>query len=347
MISFLRVLLILFWAVLVANSAYTQDEDVRLHVEDGQVKKLPFRIFVINKPLEGKKPLLWLEMKDLETEGEREDLEPPPWKPLFVSDDQTLVIERDGAKTTEKGTLMVFDLDKMHMKYWQTMRRVTPILEWEEDGARTKITNMDEVSIGYLPPAMVYVTFLCLIMCLILGLLSKQGSGSALALLCDKEGYLSLSRLQMGSWTLAVGGVVLIFGLIFSTVPDIPNTLVALMGISLATSLVKGMVGGDETKEVETEKTDRSMDKVKPKLFQLIANVRANGQMVFSLPKAQMLFWTIINIGIFIFKSIEERKMWEVPEQMVILMGMSQATYVTAETMGKGGKKKQENNGTD
>jgi hypothetical protein len=47
-----------------------------------------------------------------------------------------------------------------------------------------------------------------------------------------------------------------------------------------------------------------------------------------SLAKAQMLFWTVLLLLLFITKSILDGEIWEVPWGLVALMGFSQAGYL-------------------
>ena len=47
-----------------------------------------------------------------------------------------------------------------------------------------------------------------------------------------------------------------------------------------------------------------------------------------SLAKAQMLFWTVLLLVLFVSKSILDGAIWEVPWALVALMGFSQAGYL-------------------
>jgi hypothetical protein len=47
-----------------------------------------------------------------------------------------------------------------------------------------------------------------------------------------------------------------------------------------------------------------------------------------SLAKAQMLFWTVLLLVLFVSKSILDGVVWEVPWALVALMGFSQAGYL-------------------
>jgi hypothetical protein len=47
-----------------------------------------------------------------------------------------------------------------------------------------------------------------------------------------------------------------------------------------------------------------------------------------SLAKAQMMFWTLLLVVIFVSKSILDGVIWDVPWPLVALMGFSQAGYL-------------------
>jgi hypothetical protein len=47
-----------------------------------------------------------------------------------------------------------------------------------------------------------------------------------------------------------------------------------------------------------------------------------------SLAKAQMQFWTVLLLVLFILKSILDGAIWEIPWPLVALMGFSQAGYL-------------------
>jgi hypothetical protein len=53
---------------------------------------------------------------------------------------------------------------------------------------------------------------------------------------------------------------------------------------------------------------------------------RKDGEL--SIAKAQMVFWTGLMLILFVTKSVLDGALWEVPWQMVTLMGMSQAGYL-------------------
>jgi hypothetical protein len=52
-----------------------------------------------------------------------------------------------------------------------------------------------------------------------------------------------------------------------------------------------------------------------------------------SIAKIQVLIWTAITLTLFIYLSIKEGELWEVPNELVILMGISQATFLGRQQM--------------
>jgi len=55
---------------------------------------------------------------------------------------------------------------------------------------------------------------------------------------------------------------------------------------------------------------------------------KQSGRREVSVAKAQMIFWTVLTLVVFVAKSVTDGTLWPVPWQMVALMGMSQAGYV-------------------
>ena len=52
-----------------------------------------------------------------------------------------------------------------------------------------------------------------------------------------------------------------------------------------------------------------------------------------SIAKAQMLFWTLTTLSLFVVKSLLEGELWDVPTQLVALMGVSQAGFLSRKEM--------------
>ena len=139
--------------------------------------------------------------------------------------------------------------------------------------------------------------------------------------------HLSLAKAQIALWTLAIGGAVFGLGLVHLDVPDVPNSLVVLMGLSLSTGGVRYYALGKARQLPAAGTGDGDNEQTSPSIGDLIC-VGQGTDRTLSLPKAQMLAWTLIVGGLFVFKSIVEGSLWNVPIEMVALMGVSQIAYV-------------------
>lgn len=128
---------------------------------------------------------------------------------------------------------------------------------------------------------------------------------------------------------MVVGG----YGMLKLEVPDIPDTLVILMGMSLVTGGISYVKSGEKRIPggVETNKPETLPSKVKisPHLSDLVCIVDHQGSEQLSLARAQMVFWTGLTVFLFMVKSVLDGVLWDIPLEMVGLMGMSQAAYLS------------------
>jgi len=230
----------------------------------------------------------------------------------------------DGVEMTKVGTLMLFDLSGSKMHWFQPAKRYSPTLHWQNDGVKQQSIGNSEIyvvnRIGVFFWTVLLVSFL--VGCI--SAWSKRTHGSLLGLLCDTDGSLSLWRVQVAAWTVTIGGLVSGFGLTRLDVPVIPESLMALMGMSLGTAGVSHYQ--TEKKRAVTGVCKAQHDR---SWVDLICAISADGSRKLSLPHAQMLFWTVLLLVIFITKSSMNGALWNVPWEMVALMGMSQAGYLT------------------
>jgi hypothetical protein len=155
--------------------------------------------------------------------------------------------------------------------------------------------------------------------------LSWRAKGNPLYLLCGLDRHLSLWRSQVAAWTVAVGSMVTAYGLIRLEIPDVPDSLVTLMGLSLATGGLRYVTTKGDERKVALADPQR-----KPKLTDLVLTHEEDTKKdELSITKAQMIFWTVLMLLLFSIKSALDGVLWDVPWQMVALMGMSQAGYVS------------------
>jgi len=298
---------------------------VRLYMPDGQLKTHPIKVFINQDIPRSMHPKLQLTGSHAITEKQEE--ENYLRKPMVLARNQEWVEVRRGSKISSTGTLMLFDLSNYPIPFYKATMRLTPTLVWVENGKK-KVKHVaigsSEVYLGNSIGAFGWVFLLIGTLVIFIMGMAKKAKGSALDLLCDSDGSLSLWRTQIATWTVAIGGVVAGYGLIRLQVPNIPESLVALMGMSLGTG---GISHYQTHKKKPAPKT--SAAKVSPILSDLICDILPNGERELSLSRAQMLFWTVLVLAIFVVKSAMDGDAWNVPWELVALMGISQVGYLS------------------
>lgn len=342
-------LLLLF--LLSINTVKTQVSSSKpvLIMADGQLRSHPVKVFVANANIITEmKPELYLIGIYQSTRIQFGDMlnSAHPFKPYQVASDQTMSYNIDGIPITLTGTMMIFSLDTIKMKINDAGMRVLPVLRWisketkTKDGKTeieyTKIISENEIYIGNGIGAIFYTIILLIVITLIIFAFEWVRKKRPLDVIRTYDGNISLSLTQMALWTLAVGAMVFAFGLMHLDVPDIPDSLIVLMGLSVAT----GAVGHYQThmlkdldkclgREINNKKSSK-------KYFSGLAsiiNITIENKEYPSIAKAQYLFWTLTTIILFVYKSAVEGRLWSVPEELVFLMGISQGSYLVRNQM--------------
>ena len=191
------------------------------------------------------------------------------------------------------------------------MLRVTPVVSWTEAGVSRTVVGEHAVTIGDVVAALAW-TFVVvgLTLLLVFGLAKRSGT-NPLLLFAGVHGHLSLAQSQIACWTIAVGGVVLGYGLIRLQIPDILESLLGLMGASLATGGAgffkdgQNKANAEKARAVFVQRTLAWLD--------LVRTYKTGRPPELSLAKAQMLFWAVFLLALFVLKSILEGAIWEVP----------------------------------
>ncbi len=278
---------------------------IRVYMPDGQLKSHSVRVYVKENIYLWQNPKLELLRNNAQSSiGET--------TAKFVAPNQEWIEVIDGQNITEKGTLMLFDINSMRFGC-KSMTRVTPVVSWN-DGKRIAI-GAREVNVGNITAAVLWTIFF---VGLVLATLIRLSHNKPLLFLSGADGHLSLAKTQVACWTVAVGFVVLSYGLIRLDIPNIPQSLLALMGASLVTG---GVASFQDDKQAESKTGSGSS-----RLRDLVRAHAADGHI--SLAKAQMLFWTVLLLLLFVTKSLLDGSIWEVPWELVALMGFSQAGYL-------------------
>jgi len=230
-----------------------------------------------------------------------------------------------GRTVNRKGTMLIFDTSAMSLD-GRAMTRVQPQLTWKDAGVERCAIGAGEVNVGDIVFAMIWTGAAVLIAIAVIVLLARLKKTNPICLLTGVDGHLALSQAQIACWTIAVGGVVLGYGLIRRMIPDVPQSLLGLMGASLATGGVAYFSDAKKAAAAAVAGTPvPGRQWAWGDLIQIFPN---GGPPELSLAKAQMLFWTALLMVLFVSKSILEGQIWEVPWPLVALMGFSQLGYL-------------------
>ncbi|HLP75871.1 MAG TPA: hypothetical protein VK327_03060, partial [Candidatus Paceibacterota bacterium] len=218
----------------------------QLFVPDGQLLHRPIQVYVSGTNLDERADPV-LRLLEVYSSQNELHLHTNIWKPFFVAGGQSWTERVSGQTISRDGTILMFDLRDYELPFYKSTTRVTPVLSWT--GTATNETAAPPTAIVGKP---VYLgrglqafgwTFLAVgtLVALIAGLCKikagekKKSIKGLLSLISGPDNYMSLWRTQLVAWTLAVGGMVFFFGIIQLQVPKIPETLVALMGMSVVT----------------------------------------------------------------------------------------------------------------
>jgi hypothetical protein len=216
---------------------------------------------------------------------------------------------------------------------YKAMLRVRPVVYWKEGDISRIAVGESEVNIGNIVAALCWTTSIVGFAVLVIIVLSRRGGGYPLLLLTGVDGHLSLAQTQIACWTVVVGGVVLGYGMIKLDIPSVPPSLIVLMGASLATG---GIAFFQDAQKQQTAVNAGVVPVQRVLAWGDLVRVFPAGQASeLSLAKAQMLFWTLLLIVLFVAKSILDGAIWEVPWALVALMGFSQAGYLAPKLTGQ------------
>lgn len=293
-----------------------------IYMPDGQLHSHPIRVYVTANIPPNPKPKLRLLRSRAVSEAVDEDDELKV--PVIVAPGQQWMESFEGEQFPRSGTLLLFDLSELDFQY-KAMLRVMPIVTWTDGDVERTVVGSSEVNIGNIVWTLIWTLLIVGVALAVILKLSWRSGGRPLLFLTGANGRLSLAQTQIALWTVAVGGVVLAYGLIKLDIPDIPDSLLVLMGASLAT----GGIGFFKDRHNHQAAVNAGATPPRPELGDLVRVFRPKDQCLeFSLAKAQMLFWTVLLLVLFLAKSSLDGEIWAVPWELVALMGFSQAGFL-------------------
>lgn len=205
-----------------------------VEMPDGQLESANLRVWLPQPlPVPGR---IWLCLLTSHTAIDGVAKQLPALELALMAQGSHLVPVADGPAVAQAGTLLMFKSRTDLLPLWKPVMRVRPLLIWASaDGSLHQLIGGRDVHIGQAPAAWALTAVGLLLFFGVMVGLTRRGP-SMVGMLMGDDGHLSLSKLQMGLWTLAVGMVVLYFAILRLDVPSVPESLVALMGMSLATT---------------------------------------------------------------------------------------------------------------
>lgn len=327
--SRMTVIAALSLALLIPKLAGAAETTVEMWMPDGQLMTNPVRIYVTrNISLDMKPTLQLIGSHSITTKqaGESRAI-----APQLVAPDQTWEGPASGGNRIQRsGSVLLFDLSTFPIPKFKSMMRLTPVLRWSEGGQPHTVISDRPVNLGN--PVTAWATSTAVMAATLLAIVAILRKRVGFLLLGDDR-RLSLSRIQIAAWTLAVGTIVFGHGLIQLDVPTIPESIVTLLGLSLVT----GGISYLRPKHADPAPVPPVLPAppfpetppappvppVRWSLSDLLCDDR-----VPSISRAQMLFWTVLMVSLFVVKSVLNGVVWEVPWAMVALMGISQGGYL-------------------
>jgi hypothetical protein len=322
------------------------DSQASLYVPDGQLLSIPVKVYVssVNLDLIAKPRL---QLAGFKAHDRTTVTELKKWEPFLATPNQSWTEKVEGQNVTRRGTLLMFDLNQLKLDWYKSTMRVAPILTWEP--ADPQPSNGTElvgnwVYLGSRCNAAFWTVIAIGLLVGIIWRMARVHKKSVLHLISGLDGYMSLWRTQLAVWTLAVGSMVFLFGIIQLDVPRIPESLVVLMGMAVATGSLSAIAGKTDHPSPDTapEQTNpatpdptpassaaKRTPAPKPLWSHLISTFNSETRQVgLSVAKAQMVFWTGVIVVLFVVKSLLSGELWAVPWELVTLTGVSQAGYV-------------------
>ncbi len=158
-----------------------------------------------------------------------------------------------------------------------------------------------------------------LLLVLLLTVLVKSDAG--INFFQSPDGAVSVSKVQVWLWTMAIIFAYVYLFLWQGPPEKFPDSLWELMGISaLSTGTARYIA-------VVTGKTPAPAVKEKIKKQNWLVSMLSDDAEP-SMMRLQMFGWTLVTVFLFLMYVDKEQKLWDVPQTLVILMGISHAGYL-------------------
>lgn len=252
--------------------------------------------------------------------------------PKTITHGDTITIEGQGFSKDGATTIVKIDNQQIEFKKVESKNKITVKVDTDPMPENIKTTGEYERSVvvavdsqesqpytvnqltwdvvrkaRVFVPALIYLALIGLIV------LSIKGS-----VFRSETGRLSLSKIQMGIWTFVFGFSYILLCVIWKEFLDITKGMFWLMGISSATAA--------GAKAIIIKNVDK-LDKAHPSALVKDYN-KETDTYTLSLHRCQIVIWTLIILAIYIIKLYDTMHLPDIPEKLLVLMGISGGTYL-------------------
>jgi hypothetical protein len=154
---------------------------------------------------------------------------------------------------------------------------------------------------------------------------TRRWGGSLLWLVTGTDGFASLSQFQIVLWTITVAACAAYVMALSGTLIDLPAGVLVLLGIASGAALVARVPSKMDNRQVRE-------DMVTAQWSDLIVVDK-----VPDVTRVQMLIFTLVSAAFVILKVIVGYKIPTIPDNFLVLMGISNGVYLTGRTLPDGG----------
>jgi hypothetical protein len=223
------------------------------------------------------------------------------------------------------------DIDKETVIFWLdtasvslNMLKQRLVSQWDKEVActlsvclkgETAKTNLHSFGILFITPKLLlHVVFVFALVFAILYILATQTNFMRVG----KDGSpFSLSQFQLTFWTVVIAVSVVYIWILTDILPDLPGSVLTLLGISAATSVSSKFVSMNIRKD--TPITARSSEG-------FFKDVLSDDYST-NIQRFQMFAWTLILGVIFLLKVLYRRQLFDFDESYLVLTGISAGAY--------------------
>ncbi len=172
----------------------------------------------------------------------------------------------------------------------------------------------------------------------------RAAKGNVLGILIDGRGRFSLTNLQLTTWTLLI--LATFAGAFFATfeVPEIPQTLLMLLGMSAGGAVVSSAVKAGKDLDPKAKvagagthvKSDGSQITISPKLSQVFLEEEGDqADEVVNISKFQHFLFAVVLAVVYVVMTFKESGFPDFPPEVLWLLGISHAGHIGAKVPNK------------